>query len=81
MSPTLHQLLAALTALRNQLTVKHDEDPVSAADDRLLLVQSWMRSAPAAQDLFEIWEQINMACLFPFAISMFILTSTFYSDN
>lgn len=49
---------AALTALRNQLTVRPDET-VSPQDERVLLAQNWMDMAPGAHDLFEAWEGSN----------------------
>ncbi|PSR72606.1 hypothetical protein PHLCEN_2v11530 [Hermanssonia centrifuga] len=48
-------LVAALTALRNQFTIKYDEANISANDERLLLAKDWLESEPGAQDLFEIW--------------------------
>jgi hypothetical protein len=47
---------AALTALRNQLTIKFDEEPVQPQDERLALARSWLETAPGAQTVFRIWE-------------------------
>lgn len=44
----------ALTALRNQFTIKYEAN-ISANDERLLLAKDWLESEPGAQDLFEIW--------------------------
>ena len=48
--------LAALTALRNQLTIKFGEEPVQPQDERLALVRSWLETAPGAHTVFSIWE-------------------------
>jgi hypothetical protein len=47
---------AALTALRNQLTIKFDEEPVQPQDERLALARSWLETAPGAHTVFRIWE-------------------------
>ncbi|KDR74243.1 hypothetical protein GALMADRAFT_250000 [Galerina marginata CBS 339.88] len=52
-------LTEALTSLRNQLTVKPQEPPISSQDERLALVRQWMDSAPVEHDLFGIWDQAN----------------------
>lgn len=50
----------ALTALRNQITIKIGEPtPISPQDERLLLVQHWLDVVPGAQDLFALWEISN----------------------
>ena len=49
----------ALTALRNQLSVKPHEGNVQAADERLLLVKAWMDASPGAQDILDVWDQTN----------------------
>ncbi|KZT67038.1 hypothetical protein DAEQUDRAFT_694819 [Daedalea quercina L-15889] len=54
-----HALIEGLTALRNQLTIKHDEPPLSVSDDRLLLAKSWLEISVGAADLFGIWERTN----------------------
>ncbi|TFY53062.1 hypothetical protein EVJ58_g9659 [Rhodofomes roseus] len=51
-----HAIAEGLTALRNQLTIKHDEPPLSVSDDRLLLVKTWLESHGGAGDLLTIWE-------------------------
>ncbi|KAI0311527.1 ribosome 60S biogenesis N-terminal-domain-containing protein [Amylostereum chailletii] len=52
-------LVEALTALRNQLTIKRNEVPISPQDERLLLLQGWLESSPGAQELFDIWSGVN----------------------
>ncbi|KAI0687369.1 ribosome 60S biogenesis N-terminal-domain-containing protein, partial [Cerioporus squamosus] len=52
-------LVEGLTALRNQLTVKPNEPPVQANDDRLLLAKAWLDEDPGAQELFSVWESAN----------------------
>ena len=49
----------ALTALRNQLTIKYDER-VAADDERLVLVKTWLDIDQGAQDLFELWERTKI---------------------
>ena len=53
--------MTALTALRNQFSVKLNE-VVSPQDERLLLCQHWMELSPGAQDIFEAWEGSNQVC-------------------
>ena len=48
--------LAALTALRNQLTIKYGEGAVQPQDERLALARSWLETAPGAHTVFNIWE-------------------------
>jgi hypothetical protein len=48
--------LAALTALRNQLTIKFGEEQVQPQDERLALARSWLETAPGAHTVFSIWE-------------------------
>jgi hypothetical protein len=50
-------LFAALTVLRNQLTIKFGEGPVQPQDERLALARSWLEIAPGAQSIFSIWEK------------------------
>ncbi|KAI0695719.1 ribosome 60S biogenesis N-terminal-domain-containing protein [Cytidiella melzeri] len=52
-------LVEGLTVLRNQLSIKYSEDVVPASDERLLLAKAWLESDNAAQDLFDIWSQVN----------------------
>ncbi|KAK7440039.1 hypothetical protein VKT23_017290 [Stygiomarasmius scandens] len=49
----------ALTTIRNQLTLKQSELPISPADARLTTVQQWMGRAPGASDLFKLWEKTD----------------------
>ncbi|RDX51579.1 hypothetical protein OH76DRAFT_1554958 [Lentinus brumalis] len=49
-------LVEGLTALRNQLTVKPNEPPVQANDERLLLAKAWLDEDLGAQELFSVWE-------------------------
>ena len=51
--------LAALTALRNQLTIKFGEEQVQPQDDRLALACSWLETAPSAHTVFSIWESTS----------------------
>jgi nucleolar pre-ribosomal-associated protein 1 len=43
--------------LRNQLTIKHNEAPISSQDERLLLVQQWLGDGRQTQEIFDIWEK------------------------
>lgn len=54
---TQDDLLAALTALRNQLTIKAGEGPIQPQDERLALACSWLEAFPGAQRVFTIWER------------------------
>ncbi|KAF8905722.1 ribosome 60S biogenesis N-terminal-domain-containing protein [Gymnopilus junonius] len=55
-------LTEALTSLRNQLSVKQQEEhdhahtAISPTDERLTLAKEWMETSPGAQDLFAIWD-------------------------
>jgi nucleolar pre-ribosomal-associated protein 1 len=51
-----------LTNLRNQLTIKHNESPISSQDERLLLVQQWLGDGRRLQDIFDIWEKTDSVC-------------------
>ena len=64
-------LLAALTVLRNQLTVKFGEGPVQPQDERLALARSWLEFAPGAQSIFSIWEKATevLLCVSCFCLS------------
>jgi hypothetical protein len=44
--------------LRNQLTIRFDEDALLTQDERLLLTKSWLEKSPGAQDIFSIIESI-----------------------
>ncbi|KAI0269360.1 ribosome 60S biogenesis N-terminal-domain-containing protein [Gloeopeniophorella convolvens] len=80
-------LIEALTALRNQLTIKSNEGPVQPQDERLALVQSWMEVAPGAQSIFAIWEGANqrqhplLAQLVSVLASLVTLLSTHYTHH
>ncbi len=50
---------SGLTALRNQLTIKHSEDVISAGDERLLLAKTWLEIDNAARGLFDLWGTVN----------------------
>lgn len=54
--PPTFFFLAALTALRNQLTIKFGEEPIQPDDQRLALARSWLEIAPGAQSVCSIWE-------------------------
>lgn len=67
---------AALTALRNQLTIKFSEEPVQPHDGRLALARSWLETAPGAQTIFSIWEGTTevrgcISCFCPIRLSAF----------
>ncbi|KZT00261.1 uncharacterized protein LAESUDRAFT_688308 [Laetiporus sulphureus 93-53] len=78
-------LVEALTALRNQLTVKHDEPLISPSDSRLLLIKSWLELSPGAQDLFAVWEAANarqfslLVSIVSVLSSMLVLLSSHYT--
>lgn len=44
----------ALTTLRNQITIRFDEESLLPQDERLLLAKSWLEKSPGAQDMFSI---------------------------
>ncbi len=54
--PPKRFFLAVLTALRNQLTIKFEEEPIQPDDHRLALACSWLEIAPRAHGVFNIWE-------------------------
>ncbi|KAK7040796.1 hypothetical protein VNI00_009702 [Paramarasmius palmivorus] len=58
-SQNADSLSKALSTLRNQLTVKPNEGPISPSDPRLLFAQQWIGRAPGANDLFSIWQNIE----------------------
>ncbi|CCM00519.1 uncharacterized protein FIBRA_02553 [Fibroporia radiculosa] len=68
-------LVAALTALRNQLTVKHDESPLSANDERILLVKSWLEVSSGARRIFDIWENASLRQMSLTALLINVLSS------
>jgi len=49
----------ALTALRNQFTIKPNDDIISPQDDRLSLAKAWLEEDPGLRQVFEIWEGLN----------------------
>lgn len=49
----------ALTALRNQLTVRPDESSIAPQDERLVLAQAWLETDPGAHDIFDIWDRTD----------------------
>ena len=55
----------ALTALRNQFTVKTNEGTISPQDARLVLAREWMEADPSAQELFALWEGANQVRIPP----------------
>jgi hypothetical protein len=72
--------LAALTVLRNQLTIKFGEGPVQPQDERLALARSWLEIVPGAQRIFNIWEQTTE--VFESRLMfLFIFMLTCSSDN
>ncbi|THH13851.1 hypothetical protein EW146_g6413 [Bondarzewia mesenterica] len=78
-------LMEALTALRNQFTIKTGEGTVSPQDERLLLAKEWMGAAPGAQELFKIWQGANqrqfslLALLVSTLSSLLTLLSSHYT--
>ncbi|KIL65208.1 hypothetical protein M378DRAFT_162474 [Amanita muscaria Koide BX008] len=52
-------LTQGLTNLRNQLTVKYNEPPITPQDERLLLVQRWLGDTASVKDIFELWGTAN----------------------
>lgn len=56
--------MPALTALRNQLTVKPSETSIPVNDERLLLAKAWLDFDPGAQSVFLIWEGANAVRLY-----------------
>jgi hypothetical protein len=72
--------LAALTALRNQLTIKFGEEPVQPQDERLALARSWLETAPGAYTVFSIWETTTevRGCVSCFCL---IRSEDNFSDN
>lgn len=57
--PYLPWTTLALTSLRNQLTIKHNEPPLSPDDGRIQLVREWVEASPGAKELFDLWSTIN----------------------
>ena len=49
--------MIALTTLRNQLSVKFNEDHIPPQDARLTLAKEWMEASPGAADLFTVLDQ------------------------
>ncbi|KAK0455710.1 ribosome 60S biogenesis N-terminal-domain-containing protein [Desarmillaria tabescens] len=47
-------LTRGLTSIRNQFTVKPDEN-ISPQDSRLILAQQWLNGSPGAEDIFTLW--------------------------
>ncbi|GJE99428.1 ribosome 60S biogenesis N-terminal-domain-containing protein [Phanerochaete sordida] len=68
-------LIEALTALRNQLTIKPSEDAFRADDERLLLVKSWLDTDPGVQDVFELWDRTNTRQVAQLSLVLSVLSS------
>lgn len=51
--------MLALTSLRNQLTVRYSEPPLSPDDGRIQLAKEWVEASPGAKELFDLWSTIN----------------------
>ena len=49
----------ALTSLRNQISVKYEEETILIEDPRLVLVKAWLELSSGAQNVFAIWEQTS----------------------
>ena len=62
MSGLLTYPFVALTALRNQLTLKAGEGSIQPQDERLTLARSWLEAFPGAQSIFTIWESTTEVC-------------------
>ena len=73
-------MIQALTALRNQLTIKHDEPPLSVSDERLVLAKEWLGSFNGVDDLFSVWETTN-AVGYRSSLSLRLLTSRSLRDK
>ncbi|KAI0333443.1 hypothetical protein GY45DRAFT_306027 [Cubamyces sp. BRFM 1775] len=52
-------LIEGLNALRNQFTIKSNEESIAVNDERLVLAKEWLDIDPGAQELFSIWESAN----------------------
>ncbi|KAF8271677.1 ribosome 60S biogenesis N-terminal-domain-containing protein [Lactarius quietus] len=72
---TQDDLLAALTALRNQLTLKAGEGPIQPQDERLALARSWLEVFPSAQSIFTIWEKTTERQMSLIALLVSVLSS------
>ncbi|PVF98589.1 hypothetical protein CPB86DRAFT_704949 [Serendipita vermifera] len=49
-----------LTSLRNQWTIRHDEEGKVASDDeRLLLAKQYLQQSPTAAEIFNAWEYLS----------------------
>jgi hypothetical protein len=48
-----------LKALRNQLSLKSDQEPIAPQDERLLLAKNWVEIDPGLRDVFDMWEEAN----------------------
>lgn len=60
----------ALIAIRNQLTVKFDEPPVSATDPRVKLANEYLEKSPGAAEIFDAWDlAINVRSSFMYTSS------------
>ncbi|KAI9448397.1 ribosome 60S biogenesis N-terminal-domain-containing protein [Lactarius indigo] len=68
-------LLAALAALRNQLTIKAGEGPIQPQDERLALAHSWLEAFPGAQSVFAIWERTTERQMSLIALLVSVLSS------
>ncbi|KAF8959548.1 ribosome 60S biogenesis N-terminal-domain-containing protein [Flammula alnicola] len=80
-------LAEALTALRNQLTLKAQEPSVLPQDERLNLAKQWMQSSPGAHDLFSVWDNANprssslISLVLSVLSSILSLLSSHYTDH
>ncbi|KAH9007194.1 ribosome 60S biogenesis N-terminal-domain-containing protein [Lactarius hatsudake] len=72
---THDDLLAALTALRNQLTIKAGEGSIQPQDERLALAHSWLEALPGAQSVFTIWERTTERQMSLIALLVSVLSS------
>ncbi|KAI9466647.1 ribosome 60S biogenesis N-terminal-domain-containing protein [Lactarius psammicola] len=72
---TQDDLLAALTALRNQLTIKPGEGTIQSQDERLALAHSWLEAFPGARSVFTIWETTTERQMSLIALLVSVLSS------
>lgn len=57
--PCSPRTMLALTALRNQLTVKYNESTPRPDDERIRFAKEWMELCPGANELFDLWTTVS----------------------
>ncbi|KAF8519438.1 ribosome 60S biogenesis N-terminal-domain-containing protein [Gautieria morchelliformis] len=87
-SNDVEMLTQALTTLRNQLTVRFEEDALLPQDERLLLAQSWLQRSPGARDIFSIIRsapkpspQVSSLCIAVLSALLNLLSTHFIYHN